>query len=199
MILRANELFLQYDYLYRRGMEKCPIYSPRDVIVIKEYQTPVEESELSLAIVLGAIAKGDELRTDWAGMTGYDDIVRHATWEDIENPSITRASYYKDRTFEEVKYYAIELTDRYEEKTVYAFDTYSQCDRYRKSLNRWHSPIPINWKPDGEIVDIFDFFQHSDRRVETILKEKYEVRDCYKFNLNNHPKIKPNPKYYPLA
>lgn len=191
MILRANELFLQYDYLYQRGMEKCPIYSPRDVIVIKEYQTPVEESELSLAIVLGAIAKGDELRTDCAGMTGYNDIVRHATWEDLDNPSISRGFAVSNRVIQEVDWYCLEQMSFRKEGTLYAFDTYGQCMRYleHEKVPRPH-PCRLTSKPDANSmrhdfveIDLLESFREEDQSNAIALKKKYGDANAYKIAL----------------
>lgn len=179
IILRANELFLQYDYLYQPNTEKCPVYSPRDVIVIKE------DSELCLAIVLGAIAKGDELRTDAAGMTSYDDIVRHATWEDLDNPDIKPLSM-SNRVIQEACWYAIDLRYKTEGQVVYAFDTFARCDYYRKYRGVHDKPIRLPSPPEEDklrwnlvIIDLLEFFREANRDNAIALKKKYGDAKAY--------------------
>lgn len=183
MVLRANELFLQYDYLYEDSDNKCPIYSPRDVIVIKDYEAPLD-SQLFLAIILGAIGYG-ELRTDWNGMVSYDDIVRHATWEDLDNPDFR--PLMENREVEEVSWYCLDQMRHRREGVHYAFDTYSQCMRYlnhksvpRPTLSRLDSkPDPDTLRHDFVEIDLLEFFREVDARAAIALKKEYGCADAY--------------------
>jgi hypothetical protein len=70
------------------GWHECeapenPKYRAGDVLVIDD------DGEIAVgAVVLGVIShKTEELRTDTAGMISFDQIIRHATLEDIHSMS----------------------------------------------------------------------------------------------------------------